>query len=80
MKTYGPSGMDIASGGIELKAGGYIIVSFTRSFSANNDIFAMKVGENGGVVWSTLLKGSTAYDWGAAAIEQGNSIYILGYT
>lgn len=78
-KTYGGTNWDEGYC-IDLADNGYIITGFTRSFgSGNEDIYVIKIDENGNLIWQKTYGGSEQ-DKGECVIQTGDGYLICGYT
>ena len=80
-KTFGESNDDDAWSIQQTKDGGYIVAGYTNSFGAGyEDVYVIKLDENGNKVWEKTYGGSD-YD-GTYAIQQtkDGGYIVAGYT
>jgi len=80
-KTYGGSGLDIATSICETSDEKLLVCGYTESFGAGeDDIYVLKLGENGDEIWAKTFGGS-ASEIGRKAIEISDGNYaIMGCT
>ena len=79
-KTYGGNGIDL-SRHVLSTSNGYIMIGNTTSYgNGNNDIFVIKVDEEGSQEWSSTF-GGIGTDIGRKIIKYSNEGFVLiGYT
>ncbi len=80
-RTFGSTGRDWGRG-VELDpSGGYILTGTSTSFgSGNEDIVAMKVDENGTLVWANSYGGTQKYIATASTQMPNGEIAVTGFT
>jgi hypothetical protein len=75
-KTYGGTGWDWASYVQQTSDGGYIVASFTLSFSTSNDFFLIKTDANGNIIWAKTYR-RTGWDEVYSVQQTSDGGYIL---
>jgi len=76
--TYGGSGDDAIHSISNCSDGGYIMVGWTSSFGVTNDLWLVKVGQNGNFLWNKTF--NSMYTHGFDVIEcQGGGFAIVGW-
>ena len=80
-KSYGGKGWDMAKAIAKTKDGGFIMVGYTESFGNGwNDVYVIKIDENGSLLWQRTYGGS--HDDRAYAITKtkDDGFIVAGYT
>jgi parallel beta-helix repeat protein len=80
-KTYGGSGIDVASSVVQTSDGGYALAGYTTSFGAGqSDFWLVKTDSTGGMQWNKTYGGS-GYDGASSVVQTSDGGYALaGYT
>ena len=77
-KTFGSTGSDILLSMVRSASGGYAISGETNSFGAGAfDIYAMKLDEEGGLLWAKTF-GGAGEDYGECIIQTQEGGYAIG--
>ena len=78
LKTYGIGEftIEVAYDIIETNDGGYMVVSGTDGFTGDNDVWIIKIDNNGDSLWSKHFGGSGA-QYGSAGVQNSDGSYIF---
>jgi uncharacterized delta-60 repeat protein len=80
-KTYGGTEDDYARTVIETNDGGYILVGFTKTFSAGDrNLYLIRTNADGDTLW-TRSYGGSGDDWGFSVVETPDEGFVaVGWT
>ena len=79
-KTFGGAGADAGNSVTQTSDGGYIVIGNTDSGAGAKDVFLVKTGSNGDMLWSRTFGGSAADDGNSVVETSGGGYIIAGET
>jgi hypothetical protein len=75
-KTYGGSELDQGNCIIKTTDRGYCIIGTSASFGALDDIYCIRLKENGDTIWQKLYGGDD-YDWGYSILQTPDNGFVI---
>lgn len=80
-RSYGGNGWDYAFAVVEPQGGGYVVAGFTESYGAGSeDMWLLKVDQNGDSLWSRTFGGTGLDEARAMALATDGGFLLGGFT
>ncbi len=75
-KTYGSPNYEESQEITKVKNGGYVLCGHSIAFDPNHDMYAVKINEDGGVIWSNPY-GGNSHDGGEGTLQDNAGNFLI---
>lgn len=75
-KTYGSPNYEESQEIVKVESGGYLLFGHSAAFDLNHDMYAVKINEDGDIVWGETY-GGNAHDGGEGALQDSEGNFLL---